>query len=170
MIHIYTGCGKGKTTAAVGLAVRAAGAGLRVYFLQMMKDGSSSEIAMLQKLGIETYGCPNGGKFVSRMTDEEKRLLAGDLSDILSKAKALLSEGKADLLVIDEFFCALSSGLLGSKSAEELILGYKGSAEIVLTGRNACKPYTDSADYITELKELEHPYKKGVSARKGIEF
>lgn len=170
MIHIYTGCGKGKTTAAVGLAVRAAGAGLRVYFLQMMKDGSSSEIAMLQKLGIETCGCPNGGKFVSCMTDEEKRLLAGDLSDILSKAKALLSEGTADLLVIDEFFCALSSGLLDSKSAEELLLTYNGSAEIILTGRNACKPYTDSADYITEMNELRHPFKKGISARKGIEF
>ena len=170
MLHIYTGNGKGKTTASVGLAVRAAGAGLRVYFLQLMKDGTSSEIAMLERLGVSVGAARSCWKFSVSMNAEEKAAASAEHSAILNEVGRLLADGAADLIVLDEFFCALSAGLLDRELAERVILGYSGDTELVLTGRGACSPFTDSADYITEMLPHKHPYDRGIPARKGIEF
>lgn len=170
MLHIYTGNGKGKTTAAVGLAVRAAGAGLRVHFFQMMKDGTSSEIAMLEKLGVTVKASESCCKFSHEMNDSEKAIATAEHTAMLAEIMMLLGTGLADLVVIDEFFCALSAKLVDSSLAEAMLNSYNGKTELVLTGRGACSPYTDRADYITEMTPLRHPYDKGVQARKGIEY
>ena len=170
MLHIYTGNGKGKTTAAVGLAVRAAGAGLRVHFFQMMKDGTSSEIAMLEKLGVTVKAAESCCKFSREMDDSEKAIATAEHTAMLAEIMMLLGTGLADLVVIDEFFCALSAKLVDSSLAEAMLNSYNGKTELVLTGRGACSPYTDRADYITEMTPLRHPYDKGVQARKGIEY
>ncbi|MDO4863628.1 MAG: cob(I)yrinic acid a,c-diamide adenosyltransferase [Ruminococcus sp.] len=170
MLHIYTGNGKGKTTAAVGLAVRAAGAGLRVCFCQMMKDGSSSEIAMLEKLGVTVKAAPSCCKFVSEMDSSEKAYAAAEHAQMLADLTMTLAMGNFDLVVIDEFFCALSAGLINAANAEMLLRTYSGTPELVLTGRGACEPYLGAADYVTEMTPVKHPYDKGVQARKGIEY
>ena len=170
MLHIYTGKGKGKTTAATGLSVRATGAGLIVYFFQLMKDGSSSEIAMLKSLGVNVRASRNCCKFSYKMNETEKEEAKAEHNQILNEIQDLLTGNKADLIVIDEFFCALSSNLIDSSLAEQIILGYDGDTELVLTGRGACVPYTEKADYITEMLPLKHPYDKGIHARKGIEY
>ncbi len=169
MLHIYTGSGKGKTTAAVGLAVRAAGAGLRVCFFQLMKDGSSSEIAMLERLGVKVAAARSCCKFSFEMSEAERAAAKAEHDAMLTRAAELLRSGGADLIVLDEFFCALSEGLVSSGPAGSLVAGGY-DAELVLTGRGACAPYTDAADYVTEMVPHKHPYDKGVQARKGIEY
>lgn len=170
MLHIYTGNGKGKTTSAVGLAVRAAGAGLKVYFLQLMKDGSSSEIEMLRQLGVNVRAAKSCCKFTFQMNEAERAAAAAEHNAILSEAAELIRSGSADLIVLDEFFCALSKELLNRELAESVILGDTGDTELVLTGRGACSPFTEKADYITEMIPVKHPYEKCITARKGIEF
>lgn len=170
MLHIYTGNGKGKTTASVGLAVRAAGAGLRVYFYQMMKDGSSSEIAMLEKLGVTVKAAQSCCKFSRQMNSSERALAEAEHAQMLAEIAMTVGCGRADLVVIDEFFCALSEGFIDKTLAETMLLGNLGDTELVLTGRGACSPYTDAADYISEIAPIKHPYEKGVMARKGIEY
>ena len=170
MLHIYTGNGKGKTTSAVGLAVRAAGAGLKVYFLQLMKDGSSSEIEMLRHLGVNVRAAKSCCKFTFQMNEAERAAAAAEHNAILSEAAELIRSGSADLIVLDEFFCALSKELLDRELAESVILGDTGDTELVLTGRGACSPFTEKADYITEMIPVKHPYERGITARKGIEF
>jgi len=170
MLHIYTGNGKGKTTAAVGLAVRAAGSGLKVYFLQLMKDGSSSEIEMLRQLGVNVRAAKSCCKFTFQMNEAERAAAASEHNSILNEAAELIRTGSADLIVLDEFFCALSEELLDRELAERVVLGDTGDTELVLTGRGACSPFTEKADYITEMMPVKHPYDKGIAARKGIEF
>ena len=170
MLHIYTGNGKGKTTAAVGLAVRAAGSGLKVYFLQLMKNGSSSEIMMLRKLGINVRAAQSCCKFTFLMNEAERAAAAAEHNAILSEAAELIRTGSADLIVLDEFFCALSEELLDRELAERVVLGDTADTELVLTGRGDCSPFTEKADYITEMMPVKHPYDKGIAARKGIEF
>jgi len=169
MIHIYTGSGKGKTTAATGLAVRAAGSGMRVYFVQFLKNGSSSEIGMMEKISINTVYSEKCGKFVSMMSEPEKEEIKALQNDMLKKAIALVEEGFADMLVLDEFFAAYNSGLIDRKISD-VLLKMGGQAEIVLTGRNAPEKYAEAADYLSEIKAVKHPYEKGISARKGIEY
>lgn len=170
MLHIYTGNGKGKTTAAVGLAVRAAGAGLKVRFFQLMKDGGSSEIAMLEKLGVVVKAARGCCKFSFMMSEDEKTAATDEHNAILNEVGDLLKGDDADLIVLDEFFCALSANLVSRELAESVILGYGGGCEIVLTGRGACSPFTERADYISEIAAIKHPFDKGVRARKGIEY
>lgn len=170
MLHIYTGKGKGKTTASVGLAVRAAGSGLRVCFFQLMKDGSSSEIAMLEKLGIKVKASRNCCKFSFKMTDSEKEAAKIEHNTILSEVETIIKNNEADLIILDELFCALSANLLDKDLAERIILKTSTNIEIVLTGRGACSPFTDQADYITEMNPIKHPFDKGIHARQGIEY
>lgn len=168
MLHIYTGNGKGKTTAAAGLAVRGAGAGFQVYFYQFLKDGSSSEAAMLRKLGIITENsvCT---KFAFAMTEKEKAELRTVQNNMLLKIRELITSKTADMIILDEFFGAYSENLLDRRLAESFV-EIKENCEIILTGRNAPDFFLNVADYATEMKEKKHPYNKGIKARKGIEY
>lgn len=171
MLHIYYGNGKGKTTAAVGLAVRAAGAGLKVAFFQFLKNGTSSEIAVLNKINSITIKCCNEcSAFVSQMSDSEKNAVIARHNKQLSDAFSLIDNGMTDLIVLDEFLDAYNKNMLDRELADKLILNCPEAVELVLTGRNPDKKFLDSADYLNEITAVRHPYQKGISARYGIEY
>ncbi len=167
MLHIYCGDGKGKTTAAVGLALRCAGADKKVLFCQFMKDGTSSELKYLEMLPRITvrrgYIMP---KFSFQMNEEERQKAKEGFNRELEKIKELALN--YDLLVLDEIISCINVGFLSLESVTELLNSFKG--EIALTGREPAQPLIDMADYVSEVKKIKHPFDKNVPARKGIEF
>lgn len=169
LIHIYCGDGKGKTTASVGLAVRAAGAGKKVVFSQFFKDGTSSEIANLKKLdGITTVHCPVHHGFYFRMNDEQKKKAKADYTALLELA---LEEAKgADLLILDEVLSAFCYSVIPQSRLLAFLQNKPSALEVVLTGRDPDQRLLELADYVTEMKKIKHPFEAGVPARKGIEF
>ncbi|MCQ2465301.1 MAG: cob(I)yrinic acid a,c-diamide adenosyltransferase [Oscillospiraceae bacterium] len=170
MLQIYCGDGKGKTTAAVGLSVRAKGAGMNVCFFQFLKNGSSSETAMLSGLGIYTECCTACSRFTFLMNDEEKKNTAEYHNKMLMKIKKYADENAPAVIVMDEFLDAYNKEMLDRKLAEEIICEISVASEVILTGRNPAGVFTGKADYISEIKAVKHPYRSGVPARKGIEF
>ncbi|MBR2284316.1 MAG: cob(I)yrinic acid a,c-diamide adenosyltransferase [Ruminococcus sp.] len=171
MIHIYSGDGKGKTTAAVGMAVRAAGAGLRVLFCQFLKDGSSSEIGVLRSIpGIEVRCCTECRKFVFRMNDDERAAVTASHNAMLCGVRDIISSHAADVVILDEFCGAYSTGLIDRTAAESIVRECPESVELVLTGRDPAPVFCGIADYHSEITPIKHPYSKGVKARRGIEY
>ncbi len=166
-VQVYTGNGKGKTTAAMGLAMRAAGQGLTVKIVQFMKGRNTGEMAPLQKLGIELLRASHCGKFFHMMTDDEKAALRSDAQAVLRQADAWLNH--IDLLILDEALGALTCGVL---KLDELlyIIDNRGGTEIVVTGRNTPDEIVEKADLVTEMREVKHYMQSGVPARKGIEY
>ncbi len=167
LVQVYTGNGKGKTTAALGLCLRAVGAGWRVLVVQFMKGQDTSELAALQMLGcqVETrrYGA---GRLVRKPTLEDRA--AARLG--LSEAAVLLKCGDFQLVVLDEANMAVHHQLF---SIDELLAAVDGRAahtEVAITGRNAHPQLLAKADLVTEMREVKHYYKKGVAARTGAEF
>lgn len=170
LIHIYWGEGKGKTCAALGLALRAAGAGIKVLFVQFLKDGCSSEIALLERLGIETACCPDIRKFVFQMTEAERLQAGEEYSRLLSAAVSRCREEGSGLLVLDEVLPACQLGLVPETALTDFLCSKPSELEVVLTGREPSLALLELADYVTEMRKLRHPYDRGVQARKGIEF
>ena len=169
MIHIYCGDGKGKTTAAMGLALRMAGAGKNVLIGQFFKDGSSGEIKALKTIpGVEVLNCGTvPGRYV-HMTDIQKEQARKDYTAYLL---TLLERGRnADLLVLDEVISALNRGIVPMEPVVTYLKAWGGEKEIVLTGRNPAQTLVDLADYVTEMRKEKHPFDQGVRARKGIEY
>ncbi len=167
-LQIYTGGGKGKTTAAIGLAVRAAGQGLRVKIAQFLKGRESGEIYSLSKLeNIELIRVSESRKFFDELSDEEKLKMREEVSAALQLIGSWL--GKADVVVLDEALGALRCGIL---KADELIkiIDNRQSTEIVLTGRDAPEEIIKRAGIVTEMREIKHYYNEGIRARKGIEY
>lgn len=164
MLHLYWGNGKGKTTAAMGLALRALGHGKKVIVLQFLKDGTSGEIAGLRTLGAAVYACPNA-KFSWLMNDAEKAAAR----EANNAALRRVLDEPFDLLVLDEACAAAKSGL-----ADELLLKEAAraaaTAEVVFTGRDPADWMHAAADYSTEMRAVKHPYEKGVAAREGVEY
>jgi len=169
-IHIYCGDGKGKTTASVGLAVRAAGNGMKVLFCQCMKDGTSSEVKMLQKLGITYCCCPERFGFYWNMTDEQKEKAAHAYTHLFEEVTRRAEEEKYDLLVIDEFMSAYNHGLIHQKTALYFLVNKPKHLEVVLTGRDPGEELLKLADYVTKMRKVKHPFDEGIPARKGIEM
>ena len=169
LIHIYCGDGKGKTTAAMGLALRAAGSGKRVLILQFLKDGTSSEFASLAHVpGIETIPHTRTFGFSWTLSDEEKKQAKEYYSGLLEEA--FQRSRDFDLLVLDEVLGACSAGMADEPRLLSLLAGKPDRLEIVLTGRGPSQPLLDAADYVTEMKKIKHPYEQGIPARKGIEY
>jgi cob(I)alamin adenosyltransferase len=167
-VQVYTGNGKGKTTAALGLALRAVGRGLRVCVLQFIKGGGpygehliAAKLAPL--LTVIQTGRPG---WVNTRDITEDRELA---QEALKQARELLTSGKYDLLVLDEINGAVGFGLLDVEQVLELISLRPERVELVLTGRNAHERVMEAADLVTEMREIKHYYKAGVPARIGIE-
>jgi precorrin-6A/cobalt-precorrin-6A reductase len=168
LVHVYTGNGKGKTTASAGLAVRAAGAGLRVAFVQFVKGGrESSELESLRRLGVEVIrpGTASSGLMRGAATQRDSDAVA----DALAAARTVLS-GPFDLVVLDEACVAARSGLLALGDLLGMIQDRASHVEVVCTGRGAPPELIELADYVTELRPLRHPHERGVNARKGIEY
>jgi cob(I)alamin adenosyltransferase len=167
VIQIYTGNGKGKTTAAFGLALRAAGAGLKVYICQFLKGRYYCELASLKKLKnikLEQFG---RSCFIKEAPAKKDFLLA---KKGLAAAKAAIRAKACDVLVMDELNVALDLGLVKLKDVLKLIRMVPRNMELVITGRNTHPQLLRQADLVSEVRELKHYYKKGVKARKGIEF
>lgn len=170
LIHVYTGNGKGKSTAAFGLAVRASGCGLKTVIVQFMKKGEwYGEINTLNRMehvSIYSYG---GGKFLRKGNppDEENLDLA---AQAMAKAREAMADPEVRLLILDELSNAVYFDLISEEEALALIADKPSQMELVITGRNAPQSIIDRADYVTEMCEIKHPYQKGVQARKGIEY
>jgi len=170
LIHIYTGDGKGKTTAAVGLGLRAVGSGFRVRIIQFMKGESeeSGEITAIKTFDTVSVSRFGGNLLAKDHPPVEK--IKADIADGLRTAREAVMGGLCELLILDEINVAVSMGL----AEKETVLGLAGlcknKIELVMTGRNAARELIDIADYVTEFKMLKHPFEEGISARWGIEY
>ena len=181
LVHVITGDGKGKTTASLGLALRAAGNGLRVYIIQFLKSGFTGELASLKKIPnveIMQFGVDaikerqsklefvdKTGRFVFQ-PDEEERDAA---QQGWEHAKSIIASSDYNLVVMDEINCVLDKGLIQIDEVIEIIKSH-GSTEIILTGRDAPPQIRELADYVNEVKSIKHPWQKGIKARRGIEY
>lgn len=171
MLQIYCGDGKGKTTAALGLAMRAAGSGMRVYFVQFLKGGATSELEILSRLPeITVRRCDRDYGFSFQLTDEKKVQLIQCHNALLTQTAEVLHSGGADMVVLDEFLAAWNLGLFDRTLAERLVAECPASVELVLTGRDPDVRFLEAADYVSEIHAVKHPYTKGLAARKGIEY
>jgi cob(I)alamin adenosyltransferase len=172
LIHIYIGDGTGKTTAALGLAVRAAGSGQNVVIVQFLKDWKSGELNSLALLPNITIlrGKASGGTFVFEMNDEQKAETKAIHDNNLKNALEMQKNGQCDLLVLDEALDAYMLGVLDAGLLEELLNNKPDKLELVLTGHSADAYIIERADYVTEMVKRKHPYDLGVKARRGIEF
>lgn len=170
LIQVYTGSGKGKTTAAFGLAMRARGQGLRVSIIQFLKGGPSGEIEEAGKLGIKLIRFPGSVSPGCCLNREEKLKLKARLQRDFSRAKEIVMGGRYDLVVLDELNFVLSQGLLMTKDVLALLREKPNHVEVVLTGRYAPKSIVRRADLVTEMVEVKHPFRQGLKARKGIEY
>ena len=169
LIHIYCGNGKGKTTAATGLAVRAAGFGKKVVFCQFFKNGSSNEIKSLEKLdNITLLHCKKSHKLFSKMNEKEKEEAKKDYKILFDEA--ISKSAEADLIVLDEAVSSCNYGMIDEEKLIDFLINKPKNLEVVLTGRNPSEKLLSYADYVTEMKKIKHPYDKGTAARKGIEF
>ena len=143
---------------------------MKVLFVQFLKDGSSSEISMLERLGIETACCPDIQKFVFQMTEEEQLQAGEEYSRLLSAAVSRCREEGLGLLVLDEVLPACQLGLVPETALTDFLRSKPSELEAVLTGREPSPALLELADYVTEMKKFRHPYDRSIQARKGIEF
>lgn len=167
-IHIYTGDGKGKTTAALGLALRASGHGMCSYIGQFMKGQHYGELTALHNhpyITIEQYGDPRCCIRREEVTPEH----VAQARRGLERAREAMRSGRFDVLVLDEINVALWFGLLAIEEVLALLDERPENVEVILTGRRAPQQLIDRADLVTEMQEVKHYYQSGVSARKGIE-
>ena len=168
-IHIYYGDGKGKTTAAVGQIIRAAGAGLNVLVFQFLKDNSSSERKILESLSNVT--CLPGReevKFFHQMSNEERAEAKHYNNKALDEIVKFCSP--FDVLFMDEALCAVQLGLLSEDKLLSFLECKPEGLEIILTGHEVSERVEEAADYVTERRKIKHPYDAGQAARKGIEY
>lgn len=167
-VQVYTGNGKGKTTAALGLALRAVGRGLRVYMMQFMKGQSYSELVSAQRLAPElTLEQVGRDCFIRKGQIDPADVAMAQAA--FARARELVRSGDYDLVILDELNCAVDFELIPVGDALELIAGRAPHTELVLTGRNARPEVIAVADLVTEMREIKHYYHAGQDARPGIE-
>lgn len=171
LIHLYTGDGKGKTTAAIGLAVRAAGAGKSVCFVQFMKGQDTAELQSFRFLpGIRVLRSEKDFGFYPSMSEADKEELTGIHNRILTEAIEAVNAGQCDVLILDEATYPVKLHLIDEEALKSLVEHKNTPLELVLTGRDAPDFMVEAADYITRMKMERHPFEKGIMARKGIEY
>ena len=168
-VQVYTGDGKGKTTAALGLAMRACGAGLKVYIGQFIKEMVYGEVNILRErfpeVTVELFGTEEGC-IVGRAPNDSDVAAA---RKGLQRAREILAGGEYDLVILDEITIPVAMGLLREEDLLELIDIKPENVELIMTGRSAPKAVVDRADLVSEVKEVKHYYNEGVLSRKGIE-
>jgi cob(I)alamin adenosyltransferase len=168
MIQVYSGDGKGKTTAVVGLAVRAAGRGRKVVFAQFIKSALSGELEPLERLGVIVIRSQVRLGFTFQMDAAKKELCRAEQRHILDEAR-LAAEG-AGLLVLDEALDALAAGVLEEDCLREAVRAASAAdCEIAITGRPVPDWLVEAADYYSLVKKIKHPFDRGIAARDGIE-
>ena len=170
LIHIYCGDGKGKTTAAVGLAVRCAGRGNKVLLVQFLKSRDSGELYSLAKLpDIEVMRGKESKKFTFQMNEEEKHALLIEHNKMFEQVLTKIKNGGYSLLILDEVIGALNAKVFEMPKIIEFLRHKPENLEVVLTGRNPAPELVEIADYVSEMRKVKHPMDKGIMAREGIE-
>jgi cob(I)alamin adenosyltransferase len=168
LVHVYTGDGKGKTTAALGLALRACGHGLKVYMIQFMKGnidyGELKAAELLPNLMIVQFGRPS---FVDRENPAKEDIAFAQQA--LEHAKEIIQKAEHDVVILDELNMAIDFKLIDLEDVLNLVNSKPKNMEIIITGRNAHEKIIEKADYVTNMEEVKHPYDKGMAARNGIE-
>ncbi len=171
LVHFYYGDGKGKTTAALGLALRALGCGRQTVLVQFLKNTPCGELTALKRHhGVTVLRGKAGAHFTFAMTEAERRRTKAIHEDNLEQAMALVRLGKCDLLILDEVADALRAGLLDERLLREAVLEKPCGLELVMTGHQPVDWLVEAADYVTEMKKHKHPFDRGVPAREGVEF
>ena len=166
LVHVYTGDGKGKTTAALGLAMRAVGQGMKVAFIQFLKGLPAGEHFFTQQYNpFEIVQISVGDSF-----KKSKEQLSQEAQQTLAYAEKEIVSGKYDLVILDEIFIAISQGSITVKQVLDLLDAKLSSVELVLTGRKAPPEIVQRADLVTEMLMIKHPFTEGTSARRGIEY
>ena len=168
LIQVYTGDGKGKTTAALGLALRAAGRNMKVLIVQFMKKwdyGELHSVKLIPNITLETFGTK---EFIYK--GKAKKIDYEEAEKAFSFGSEGMQSGNYDIVIFDELNMALYYELLDLKEVIQKIKGKPDSVEVVITGRRAPKEIIEIADLVTEMKEIKHPYQKGIEARRGIEY
>ena len=170
-LHVLTGNGKGKTSAAVGMAARFAGHGGKVLFTQFLKNGSSGELVSLKKLGVLLSKMPPPSKFISDMLPEERQNLSERYEEAVLELNEMILREEPGLVILDELSVALSLGILSEENGRVLVTTALSRSETVVTGRNAPIWLHNMSDYETVLSPVRHPYEaEGLAARLGIEY
>lgn len=170
LIHIYCGDGKGKTTAAVGLAVRCAGRGNKVLLVQFLKSRDSGELYSLAKLPeIEIMRGKESKKFTFQMNDEEKHALLLEHNKMFDAVQEKIKTGSYALLVLDEVIGAINAKVFEKERLVDFLRHKPENLEVVLTGRNPALEFLELADYVSEMRKIKHPMDRGIMAREGIE-
>ena len=171
LIQIYTGDGKGKTTAAVGLACRAIAHGKKVCYIYFHKDPEKwnyGELKTLKKLGIAVFGFAKEYPYFHKNVSIEN--IKKECGKSLEFINDIFKKKKYDILIIDEILISVRDGSISEQELLDLLDKKPKNLEIVLTGRQATKNIIKKADLVTEMKKIKHPYDKGIKSRKGIEF
>ena len=171
LIHIYYGDGKGKTSAATGLAVRAAGCGKQVLFARFLKNEESGELEILDRIPeIHVIHLERSYGFYRTLTEEEqaevRQMYEALWQDIVRRAETDMY----DVLVMDEFMAAYNYGLIGHDAAFAFLREKPARLEVVLTGRDPDEDLVELADYVSEIRKVKHPFDRGIRARRGIEY
>ena len=167
-IHVYTGNGKGKTTAAIGLGVRATGEGLKVYMIQFMKGRRYSEIDALDHIQNFTVVQFGRDEFVSKKNPEQIDI---DLARKgFEQAKKIINNGEHDVVILDEINVAVDYNLIPLNDVLQLLEEKPKKVELILTGRYASPEVVKQADIVSEILEIKHPYQNGIESRKGIDW
>ena len=167
-VHVYTGNGKGKTTSAIGLGIRAAGAKFKVYMFQFMKGRKYCELVTIDKLKNFIYSQHGRDEFVNKKNPEKIDI---DLAKQGFKyAEEIIKSNKYDMILLDEINVAVDFGLISLNKVLNIIEEKPEKLELILTGRYAHPEIVKIADYVSEILEIKHPYQKGIKARKGIDY
>jgi cob(I)alamin adenosyltransferase len=169
LVQVYTGNGKGKTSAAFGLALRAIGRGLKVYIIQFIKGGFDyGELYIVDKLPNLTLKAFGRGQFITSKPPDKMDVALAE--EALSLARKVVESGEYDMVILDEINVALNLKLISLEKVLELIKNKPEHVELVLTGRYAPGEIIEVADLVTEMREIKHPYKKGYPARMGVDY
>jgi len=171
LVQIYTGSGKGKTTAALGLALRAAGWGKKVIIYQFLKPPALAlgERKAVTKSKLPIKIVPVDIKW-NLCRSNNKSLVCEKVEKTCKEIQTVAQKGKYDLIILDEIIYCCFKKLVDKKTIEKIIKSKKPNVEIIMTGRGATKEIINLADLVTEMKEIKHPFNKSIKARKGIEF
>ena len=171
LLHIYCGDGKGKTTAATGLAVRAVGSGMRVLFARFLKNEFSGELKILDRIPeIEVLHLEKSYGFFKTLSEKEQEEVREMYGRLWNTIRGKISTGDYDMLVIDEFMAAYRYGLIPNEEALCFLEKKPTGLEVVLTGRDPDLRLVEKADYVSEICKVKHPYDRGIRARRGIEY
>lgn len=172
LIQVYCGPGKGKSTAAIGLGIRALGNNLKVIMIQFLKNDNTGECKMLKTLepGFKVFHFEKERGFTWTLSEEEKAELAQEIHMALKFAKKVMDTGECDILILDEILGVLQLGFADLNEVLQLADDKPEFMELVLTGRQLPDELKERADYVSYIDAVKHPMEKGVRARAGIEF